>query len=82
MKKTLIEAIRAHANGHIAKHKANIEVYLNNPVGVGEHADIIETIENELAMIGKYQEQLDILNTHFTEIDYSKLKSDNNLSHT
>jgi len=77
MKETLLNAVRAHAQGHIAKHKANIEVYLNSAVGVGEHPDIIEVIEKELAMIGKYQEQLDVLNTHFTQIGYSQLQSPN-----
>ena len=24
-------------NGLIAKHKQNVEIYLNNPVGIGEH---------------------------------------------
>ena len=33
---TLIKALLAHAQGDIAKHKANIEVYLANPVGIGE----------------------------------------------
>lgn len=74
MKEILLNAVRQHATGHIAKHKANIEVYLNSSVGIGEHPNIIEVIENELAMIGKYQEQLDILNKYFTtSIEYSQL---------
>lgn len=77
MRETLLDAVRRHAEGHVAKHKANIEVYLTSPVGVGEHPDIIEVIEKELSMIGKYQEQLDVLNKHFTQIDYSQLKSSN-----
>ena len=44
MRLQLIEALKAHANGHVSKHKANIEVYLNNPVGVGEHPDIIDCL--------------------------------------
>jgi hypothetical protein len=31
----------------------NVEVYLTNPVGIGEHSDIIETIEKELDEIAK-----------------------------
>ena len=33
MREQLIKALLAHAQGDIAKHKANIEVYLANPVG-------------------------------------------------
>ena len=35
MREQLIKALLAHAQGDIAKHKANIEVYLANPVGIG-----------------------------------------------
>ena len=65
MRKTLLEAVRKHAEGHVAKHVANVEVYLNQPVGVGEHPDIIEAIEMELEQIAKYQDQLDVLDQHF-----------------
>ena len=65
MREKLLNAVRSHAQGHIDKHLANIEVYLNNPVGVGEHPDIIEAIEKELEEIGIYQNQLDILDAYF-----------------
>ena len=65
MREQLIKALLAHAQGDIAKHKANIEVYLANPVGIGEHSNIVEAIEQELDMIAKYQEQIDIINKYF-----------------
>lgn len=65
MRNTLIKAARSHAQGHVDKHIANIEVYLNQPVGIGEHSDIIEAIEIELEEIAKYQDQLDILDKYF-----------------
>ena len=65
MRQKLLNAVKSHAQGHIDKHLANIEVYLNNPVGVGEHPDIIEAIEKELEEIGMYQNQLDILELYF-----------------
>jgi len=63
----LLDALRKHAEGHIAKHKANVLVYLNNPVGVGEHPDIIETMEKEVLEIAKYQDVIDMLDQHFVE---------------
>ena len=45
MREQIIKALIAHAQGDIEKHKANIEVYLTNPAGVGEHTDILESIE-------------------------------------
>ena len=65
MREQLIKALLAHAQGDIAKHKANIEVYLANPVGIGEHSNIVEAIEGELDMIAKYQDQIDIIHNYF-----------------
>ena len=65
MRDQLIRALLAHANGDIQKHVANVEVYLTNPVGIGEHSNIIEAIEGELDMIAKYQDQIEIINKYF-----------------
>jgi len=45
MREKLIKAFISHAQGHIDKHVANVEVYLANPAGIGEHSDIMEAIE-------------------------------------
>jgi|TARA_E500000331_G_scaffold186017_2_gene179011 hypothetical protein len=65
MKDKMVNALIAHAKGDIEKHKMNVEVYLNNPAGIGEHSDILEAIENELNMIAKYEDQVEVLNKYF-----------------
>ena len=65
MRETLIKALLAHAQGDIAKHRANVEVYLEHPAGVGEHTDILESIEKELDIIAKYQDQIDVIKKYF-----------------
>ena len=45
MKDTILKSLKRHAEGHIEKHCANIEIYLNNPVGIGDHSDVLEAIE-------------------------------------
>ena len=65
MRDQLIKALLAHAQGDIAKHKANVEIYLTNPVGIGEHSNVMEAIEEELNMIAKYQDQIDIIQKYF-----------------
>jgi len=65
MREQLVTALVAHAHGDIQKHVANVEVYLNNPAGIGEHSNVVEAIEQELNMIAKYQDQLDIINKYF-----------------
>jgi hypothetical protein len=67
MREQMINALKNHAVAHIEKHRMNVEVYLNNPVGVGEHGDIMDTIEKELNAIAEYHDQLEVLNTYFTE---------------
>ena len=65
MRKQLINALLAHAQGDIAKHRANVEVYLTNPVGIGEHSNVVEAIEEEINMIAKYQDQIDVIQKYF-----------------
>ena len=67
MKQRLINAQQSHLMGHINKHLANIEVLLNNPVGIGEHQDIGTAIEEELAEVADYHDKLEMLNKFFIE---------------
>ena len=61
----LIKALLAHANGEIAKHRANVEIYLEHPVGIGEHSDITDAIGLELDKIARYHDQVEVLNKYF-----------------
>ena len=65
MRDQIIKALLAHAQGDIAKHKTNVEIYLSNPAGIGEHSDIMESIENELNMIAKYEDQVEVIQKYF-----------------
>ena len=40
-------ALYNHAQGQIAKHKTNVMLMMERSVGVGEHSNIVETIEEE-----------------------------------
>jgi hypothetical protein len=65
MRQILINAQRSHLAGHINKHLANIEVLLTHPVGIGEHQDIQEAIEAELAHVAEYHDKLEMLEKFF-----------------
>jgi len=67
MREMLIQAVRAHASGHIQKHKANVEVFLANAVGVGEHPDVIDSIEKELDEMARYNDQVEMIDKYFKE---------------
>ena len=61
----MLDALLSNANGNIAKAKANIEVYLHNPVGIGEHPDVLAAIQDQIDAIAKEEERLDVLEKHF-----------------
>ena len=61
MREQLIKALLAHAQGDIAKHKANIEVYLANPVGIGEHPQHLDEVNKLLAKIAEAKDKLEAL---------------------
>ena len=65
MRDLLLKALLAHATGEIAKHKANVEVYLTNPAGIGEHSDITEAIGVELDKISRYHAQIEVIQKYF-----------------
>ena len=69
MRQAIIEALQAHAKGHIEKHKANVEVLLEKPAGVTEHPDTLETIEKELKIIAEYDDELQMLDKYFIAKD-------------
>ena len=65
MRDILLRATRKHLEGHLEKHIDNIEILINNPVGIGEHGDIMEEIEKELDLVSKYDDMIDSLDTYF-----------------
>lgn len=66
MREQLLAAFVAHAKGHIEKHRVNVEVYLNHPVGIGEHPDIMEAIESEMKEIAEYDDMLEMVKKYFS----------------
>ena len=54
----MINATRSYLLGGVNKHLANIEVYMNQTVGIGEHSDVIETIDLELDKAAAYHDNL------------------------
>jgi len=61
MKKMIAENMMSYLTGKVKYHQANVRIYLQSPVGIGEHPDILAAIEEELAKAAEYQEKLDQL---------------------
>jgi len=65
LKQQMIQAARKHAEAEIELHKTNIEVYMQKVVGIGEHSDIVETIQKELDQMAAADDRLEMLNKYF-----------------
>jgi len=61
MKEQILRSLISHAYGEINYHKSNVEIYLSNPVGIGEHSDVLGSITNELNEIAKYHDQIEVI---------------------
>ncbi len=61
MRDQLKKALLAHAQGEIQMHLANVEVYLTNPVGIGEHPDVTQAIQEEIDKVARWHDQIEVI---------------------
>jgi len=59
MDKELLNALYTFYEGNIAKAQANLVVYLDNPAGIGEHPDVIEAMDSQIALMVENQDKRD-----------------------
>ena len=67
LREKTITALKNNAIGNISKAKVNVEVYLHNPVGIGEHPDVLGAIQQQLDIIAHEEERLEVLDKHFSD---------------
>ena len=65
MRNEILKALRIDAEGNIEKARLNIEIYLKNPVGIGEHPDVLAAIQDQVDIIAHEQERIDVLGKYF-----------------
>jgi hypothetical protein len=61
MRNEIIEALVAHLEGHVKKHRMNILIMLENPMAIHDHTDLLGAIETELGYIAEYCDKLEAL---------------------
>ena len=67
LRKQTLDALRSQCKGNIDKARVNVEFYLHNPVGIGEHPDVLAAIQDQIDAIAKEVERLEVIDTYFTE---------------
>ena len=53
MRTVIVKALELKYQGAIAEAKANIEIYLTNSVGIGEHPEILSAIDTQVEVIAE-----------------------------
>ena len=66
---SIVKALKKKLEGDIERTKCNINVYLNQSVGIGEHIDIVETVEKELTKLAEAEDKLETLINNFSTKD-------------
>ena len=61
MDQYLIDALKAKYQADMAEANANVQVYLNNPAGIGEHPDIVAAIDTQVELYAAAKEKLEVL---------------------
>ena len=67
LRKQTLDALRSQCKGNIDKARVNVEVYLHNPVGIGEHPDVLAAIQEQIDLIAKEEERLHVIDNYFTD---------------
>ena len=63
----ILLAAKKQAEGELEVHKANIQVYMTMPAGIGEHSDVTEAVIAELDKLASANDRLEMINRYFSE---------------
>jgi len=67
MRRKIVSALIQDCHAKIQLASMNVEVLLTNPVGVGDHPNIMETIQGQLDIISQNKDRLNVLESTFHE---------------
>lgn len=57
----IVDALRLEAEGGFERHMANARIYLSNPIGIGEHGDVLGTLAEELDKAAGFMDRLHMI---------------------
>ena len=61
MRIAILNALEAKYEAQVAEAHATIKIYLENPVGIGEHPQHIDEVDKQFEKIAAAQEKLEVL---------------------
>ena len=70
MSDMLLQALKKKLEGDVAVAKANILIYKEKSVGIGEHPEIVQAIELEVGKMAEAQDKLNSVNILLNEKEF------------
>ena len=70
MKKQLVHALKTKYDADYQMHKANLGIYLNNPVGIGEHPQHFEEMDKLVESMTAARDKLEVLNEEYPDVTH------------
>jgi len=67
IRESMIKALRKKYEADIEEAKATAEVYLQRPVGIGEHPQFTEELDKLVSKIAEADDKIKTINSHFDD---------------
>ena len=67
MKEQLVNALKTKYDADYQMHKANLDIYLNNPVGIGEHPQHFEEMDKLVESMTAAKDKLEVLDKEYPD---------------
>jgi len=65
----ILAALVKKYEAEMAAAEANIEVYMDNPVGIGEHPDLVAAVDSEMSKLATARDKLNTLKEYWETIE-------------
>ena len=63
----MIRALMMQYQAEVERAKSNIMVYLNNPVGIGEHPDLAGAVDSQIEIIAHAEDKIEVLKKYYAK---------------
>ena len=69
MSRDILDALKKKYEAEVDVAKATIEIYLDKPVGIGEHAQFAEEIDKQLEAISCACDKIKVIDKYYPDDD-------------
>jgi len=66
LRSDFIDALRHRYEADVLLAKSNIQVYIDNAAGIGEHSNIAEALDEQFERLSSAEDKLKVLDKYFS----------------